>query len=128
MQAKELRLREEELRAREHNIRQRESIVGENSGGLVKNWPGIYPMATHYIDLEVPESSRSLVNQSYLLWKMTALGYLVNLVGTIYFFLARVAGYASINGVIAATIYLAICPLLAFFGWHKSLYNAMKYN
>jgi hypothetical protein len=121
-----LRLREDELRAREHNVRQREAIVGETSG-LVKNWPRLYPVATHYIELEIPEASQSLVNQSYLLWKMTALGYLVNLIGTTYFFFARISGYASITGVIAASIYLVLCPLLAFFGWHKSLYNAMKY-
>lgn len=119
-------MREEEVRAREHNVRQRETIVGENSGGLVKNWPRMYPIAAHYIELEIPEDSQSLVNQSYLLWKMTAFGYLINLVGTVYFFLARISGYASITGVIAASIYLFLCPLLAFFGWHKSLYNAAK--
>lgn len=59
---------------------------------------------------------------------MTTIGYLLNLVATAYFFFSRIPGYSSITGIVFAALYLCIVPLIAFFGWHKSLYNGLKYT
>lgn len=57
---------------------------------------------------------------------MTAAGYLVNL-GTLgVLFLTRVAGHVSVTSIVLAAVYLALFPLAAFFGWHRSLCLALR--
>ena len=40
-----------------------------NHGSSVKNWPLFYPIIHHDIDGDIPESSKSLADRSYLIWK-----------------------------------------------------------
>lgn len=117
---RELDKREVELKEREQEARQKEA-----SAELPANWPPFYPIIRHDIASVVPENVQPLARQSYILWRLTAASYGLNLVTGIYTF---IRGQQSIFGLVLDIAYAVIFPLAAFFTWHLALYKALLLN
>ena len=54
------------------------------------------------------------------------MAYAVNLVAMVVMLFSGITGYSSLTGTIFAAVYLVLFPAAAFFGWHLSLYKALK--
>jgi hypothetical protein len=117
---RELDKREAELREREAEAKRKEA-----SEELPANWPPFYPVLRHDIASAVPEPVQPLARQSYILWRLTAASYGLNLATGIYTF---IRGQQSIFGLVLDLVYTLLFPLAAFFTWHMALYKALSLN
>ncbi|KAJ2822358.1 hypothetical protein IWW50_004244, partial [Coemansia erecta] len=68
--AAELQRHEQELAAREHELRMREANVQALASGvrLALNFPLLYPIMYHAIDVEVPIGDRRTVRMLFYMW------------------------------------------------------------
>lgn len=93
----------------------------------LKNFPPFYPLVYHDIEAELPGNCQDIAQRSFLIWKLTAGAYALNLLASLTMLFSGVSGYNSVSGVIFAAIYAVLFPAVAFFAWHLSLYKALKY-
>lgn len=112
--------RELELAHRERVLRQRDSTVAQQ-----KNFPAFRPICRHDIATDIPEDAKSLVNNSFSLWKFLFGALLLNVASEITLSFA----FLSSNvGIALAGMNFFLLPVCVFFLCHLTLYQAVRRN
>ncbi|KNC52152.1 secretory carrier-associated membrane protein [Thecamonas trahens ATCC 50062] len=111
---------EDELNYREKTIEQRER---EALGARPANWPPCKPIVHMDIVEEIPAEAQSVVTNVYRLWILTYIMLVVNLAAIMTALIEDVTGVGPFA---LALLFALLSPLLAFYTWYWSLYNATR--
>ncbi|THD28870.1 Secretory carrier-associated membrane protein [Fasciola hepatica] len=132
--ALERRQAELEARAAELDRREKEQqarMASYQAGPLPHNWPPLptwcpcKPCVRQDFDADIPVDCRWMAKMGYLLWLAYALLLLLNMGGTLsYFIVGRAGAEGPLFG--ASILLVLVMPPLTFFGWHRPLYKALK--
>ncbi|KAI9594650.1 scamp family-domain-containing protein, partial [Syncephalis fuscata] len=121
----ELRRREQELAEREHRLREEAEAI-RNAPGVLRppNFPFFYPLIYLDIDVEIPESERSIVRLLFRSWLATVGTLLWNAIACFLILVSHANGVttgASDFGV--AFMYCFTITAASFFLWYRPIYN-----
>ncbi|PAA55377.1 hypothetical protein BOX15_Mlig033020g2 [Macrostomum lignano] len=130
--ARELERREEEQRRREAEMAS--SGPGGPAGGFRQNnWPPlpafspVGPCFYQDIDVDIPSEFRSLVRLSYYLWLAHVCLLLVNILGTLAYFIGVQAGKTNAGTVFGVSLIVCVAFVPAsYVCWFRPLYKAFK--
>ncbi|GAA27854.2 secretory carrier-associated membrane protein 2, partial [Clonorchis sinensis] len=132
--ALERRQAELEARAAELDRREKEQQSRMNAyqaGAPPHNWPPLpswcpcKPCVRQDFETDIPLDCRWLAKMGYAVWLTYALVLLLNMGGTLGYF---IVGKSSVEGPLfgASILLLLVMPPLGFFGWHRPLYKALR--
>ncbi|KAJ3166582.1 hypothetical protein HK101_011905 [Irineochytrium annulatum] len=126
-----LAAKEEELRKREQELADRERALAEQQSQLrsyglnLPNWPPFYPIIYHDIAVDIPESTRPLMNKIYKYWLGTVIVLGVNMIACLALLISHSSTVgASDFGI--SLIYFFTISALSFFLWYRPAYWAFS--
>ncbi|KAJ2720052.1 hypothetical protein GGI07_004854 [Coemansia sp. Benny D115] len=123
----ELRRREEALEARERELNAREMHVQSMASGArpALNFPPLYPIMYHNIDMEVPVGDRRTVRTIFYMWLALEAMLVFNCVACL---IVMISGGKDVSNTGASFgssfIYLFTITAGSFFLWYRPVYNA----
>lgn len=121
--ARDLDERERALARREADLARREAALPDSSRPKNYPFPGVFVIAHHDIDGEIPEASRPPL-------KMTHYSFILLVVCLFYnfFFCASAAMFSvgAVTGWMMAAVYLLCGVPGAYYLWYRRLYSACK--
>ncbi|KAJ2772517.1 hypothetical protein IWQ57_001733, partial [Coemansia nantahalensis] len=123
----ELRRREEALAAREQELRMREANVAAMAAGArpALNFPPLYPVMYHAIDVEVPAGDRGTVRTLFYLWLALEAMLVLNCVACLVVMIANAKDVSNSGASFGSSfVYLLTISLGSFFLWYRPIYNA----
>ncbi|KAJ2777954.1 hypothetical protein H4R18_004883 [Coemansia javaensis] len=123
----ELRRREEALAARERELRAREANVQALAGGMrpALNFPPLYPIMYHAIDVEVPAGDRGTVRTLFYLWLGLEAMLVFNCVACLVVMLSNARDVSQPGASFGSSfVYLFTISAGSFFLWYRPVYNA----
>ncbi|KAJ2002486.1 hypothetical protein GGI04_003318 [Coemansia thaxteri] len=123
----ELRQREEALAAREQELRAREANVQMMASGARPplNFPPLYPIMYHAIDVEVPTGDRRTVRTIFYLWLALEAMLVFNCVACLIVMISGPKDVANTGASFGSSfVYLFTISAGSFFLWYRPVYNA----
>ncbi|VDP89738.1 unnamed protein product [Echinostoma caproni] len=134
--ALERRQAELEARAAELDRREKEQqarMASYQAGPPPHNWPPLAPWCPckpcvrQDFEADIPADCRWMAKMGYGLWLAYALLLLINMGGTLsYFIVGRMGAEGPLFG--ASILLVLVMPPLTFFGWHRPLYKALRHH
>ncbi|KAA3681365.1 secretory carrier-associated membrane protein [Paragonimus westermani] len=132
--ALERRQAELEARAAELDRREKEQqarMAAYQAAAPPHNWPPLprwcpcKPCVRQDFEADIPLDCRWLAQMGYALWLAYALLLLLNMGGTLGYF---IVGSSTVEGPLfgASILLVLVMPPLSFFGWHRPLYKALR--
>ncbi|KAJ2609281.1 hypothetical protein H4S08_004115 [Coemansia sp. RSA 1365] len=123
----DLRRREEELETRERELRIREANVQSMANGTRPplNFPPLYPIMYHAIDVEVPAGDRRTVRTFFYLWIALEAMLVLNCVSCLIVMVSNAADVSNAGASFGSSfVYLFTITAGSFFLWYRPIYNA----
>ncbi|KAJ1725296.1 hypothetical protein LPJ53_000523 [Coemansia erecta] len=123
----ELRRREEMLEARERELMAREAHVQSLASGArpALNFPPLYPVMYHAIDIEVPTGDRRTVRTIFYLWLALEAMLVFNCVACLIVLLTGGKDLSNTGATFGSSfVYLFTISAGSFFLWYRPVYNA----
>ncbi|KAG9285029.1 hypothetical protein G9A89_009839 [Geosiphon pyriformis] len=94
--------------------------------GKDKNWPVIYPLIYHNIEVDINEArARLLAKRSYNLWRIFYITLGVNVFAVCVLAVNHFGG-TRIEAIFISLLYLLFFPIFDFAGRHYSLYRGLR--
>ncbi|VEL11655.1 unnamed protein product [Protopolystoma xenopodis] len=97
----------------------------------IRNWPPLpswcpcHPCVRLDFEADIPAATRWLARYTYYLWLFYILLLFINVFGTLAYFVVGTTGNEGpLFGV--AIIIFVLMPPLAFLGWYRPIYKALK--
>ncbi|KAJ1647570.1 hypothetical protein J3B02_002905 [Coemansia erecta] len=123
----ELRQREEALEARERELLAREAHVQSMASGVrpALNFPPLYPVMYHSIDIEVPIGDRRTVRTIFYLWLALEALLVFNCVACLVVMISGGKDLSNTGATFGSSfVYLFTISAGSFFLWYRPVYNA----
>ncbi|KAJ2515190.1 hypothetical protein H4217_005328 [Coemansia sp. RSA 1939] len=123
----ELRRREEALEARERELHTREVNVNNMANGTRPplNFPPLYPIMYHSIDLEVPIGDRRTVRTIFYMWLALEAILVFNCVACLVVMISNASDVSNSGAMFGSSfVYLFTITVGSFFLWYRPVYNA----
>ncbi|KAJ2229414.1 hypothetical protein H4R99_005721 [Coemansia sp. RSA 1722] len=123
----DLRRREEALEARERELRTREAHVQSMASGVrpALNFPPLYPIMYHAIDMEVPIGDRRTVRTIFYLWLALEALLVFNCVACLVVMITGGKDLSNTGATFGSSfVYLFTISAGSFFLWYRPVYNA----
>lgn len=126
-QETELQRREAELAAREASLTRQEQTLREQAHNIQKppNFPPLYPIMFHDIDVEIPPDHREVVRRIYWIWLATVGTLIWNAVAAFLILVSHASGVVTgATDFGGAFVYCFTISAASFFLWYRPVYNA----
>ncbi|KAJ1816360.1 hypothetical protein LPJ56_002372 [Coemansia sp. RSA 2599] len=123
----ELRRREEALEARERELSAREAHVQSLASGVrpALNFPPLYPIMYHAIDIEVPIGDRRTVRTIFYLWLALEALLAFNCAACLVVMITGGKDLSNTGAMFGSSfVYLFTISAGSFFLWYRPVYNA----
>ncbi|KAJ2357627.1 hypothetical protein GGF43_001343 [Coemansia sp. RSA 2618] len=123
----ELQRREQELAARERELRTREANVQALASGVrpALNFPPLYPIMYHAIDVEVPIGDRRTVRTLFYMWLALEAMLVLNSVSCLIVLVSNASDVSNAGASFGSSfVYLFTITAGSFFLWYRPVYNA----
>ncbi|KAJ1739126.1 hypothetical protein LPJ78_005224 [Coemansia sp. RSA 989] len=123
----ELQRREQALAARERELQAREANVQALGSGTrpALNFPPVYPIMYHAIDVEVPIGDRGTVRTLFYLWLALEGMLVLNSVACLVVLVSNAEDVSNAGASFGSSfVYLFTISAGSFFLWYRPVYNA----